>query len=112
MRVHLLYLSQNGWYCLDLCPEFITIGTPIKFYDLTHIYPQAIELKTGLLGKYSAPELAYSKEINQFMSSYVIGSLMYQIFHDNKLPNSQNLTINLIPRIYQILQVCLFLLLL
>lgn len=103
----LFYLSQNGWYCLDLCPEFITIGTPIKFYDLTHIYPQEIELKTGLLGKYSAPELAYSKEINQFMSSYVIGSLMYQIFHDNKLPNSQNLTINLIPRIYQILQVCL-----
>jgi protein phosphatase len=103
----LFYLSQNGWYCLDLSPEFITIGTPIKFYDLTHIYPEAIELKTGLLGKYSAPELAYSKEINQFMSSYVIGSFMYQIFHNNKLPNSQNLTINLIPRIYQILRVCL-----
>jgi PPM family protein phosphatase len=103
----LFYLSQNGWYCLDLSPEFITVGTPIKFYDLTHIYPQETELKTGLLGKYSAPELAYSKQINQFMSSYVIGSLMYQIFHDNQLPNSQNLTLNLIPRIYQILQVCL-----
>lgn len=101
------YLSQNGWYCLDLSPEFITMGTPIKFYDLTHIYAEDMELKTGLLGKYCAPELAYSKEINQFMSSYVIGVLMYQMFHDNQLPNFQKFTLNLIPRIYQILQVCL-----
>ncbi|BAQ60131.1 protein serine/threonine phosphatase PrpC [Geminocystis sp. NIES-3708] len=102
------YLSQNSWYCLDLFVEFIIVGTPIKFYDLTHIYPKNIELKIGFLGKYSAPELAYSKEINQFMSSYVIGALMYQMFHDNKLPNPDNLTINLIPKIYQILQVCLY----
>ncbi|MBL1208707.1 protein phosphatase 2C domain-containing protein [Geminocystis sp. GBBB08] len=101
------YISQNGWYCLDLSPQFISIGTPIKFFDLTHVYPQEIKLKTGLLGTYSAPELAYSKEINQFMSSYVIGALMYQMFHEQKLPIRQNLTINLIPRIYQILQVCL-----
>lgn len=101
------YLSQNGWYSLNLSPDYISIETPIKLYDLTHIYPQEIALTTGLLGKYCSPELSYSKRINQFMSSYVIGSLMYQMFHDNQLPNSENLTVKLIPRIYQILQVCL-----
>lgn len=101
------YLSQNGWYSLNLSPDYISIATPVKFYDLTHIYPQEIELNTGLLGNYCAPELSYSKEINESMSSYVIGSLMYQMFHDNRLPNQEKLTINLIPKIYQILQVCL-----
>ncbi|BAQ64813.1 PP2C family serine/threonine-protein phosphatase [Geminocystis sp. NIES-3709] len=101
------YLSQNGWYSLNLSPDYISIETPIKLYDLTCIYPQEIVLNTGLLGNYCPPELSYSKEINQFMSSYVIGSLMYQMFHNNQLPNTQNLTFNLIPRIYQILQISL-----
>jgi protein phosphatase len=103
----LSYLSQKGWYCLNLLPEFITIGKPLKLYDLTHIYSKEKTLKNGLLGKYSAPELSYEREINQSASIYVIGALLYQFF-TKQTPQLEDFKFELIPpRIQQILKNCL-----
>ena len=107
------YLSQKGWYYLDILPQFITLGKPITFYDLTNIYPRVQELTAGFLGSYTAPELAYQKTLNETVSTYTIGALIYQCFHKKQLVNTSqanadtDLDILPLPLINQILTIAL-----
>lgn len=103
------YLSQRQWCFTDIIPQLIQIGTPINFFDLTNAYPLNEKLPSGLLGNYCAPELAYGSPLDESMSSYTVGVLLYQAIHQ-KLPpqDSQiDIPINPIPRLYQILKTCL-----
>lgn len=103
------YLYQKNWCCINLIPELITIEKPLKFYDLTNSYSVDIELTSGLTGAYIAPELASSQGINELMSSYTIGTFLYQCFHQ-KLPlidTIMGIEINPIPRLYQMLKISL-----
>ncbi len=103
------YINQRKWCVVNLLPQLIEIGKPSKFFDLTTAYPIGEKPSSGLVGGYYAPELATAHDVHESMASYVVGALLYQCFHQ-KLPPSNhefNYEINPIPRIYQLLKICL-----
>ena len=104
------YIHQRGWCFVQILPEFIELGTPIKFFDLTGAYPLNEKLRSGLSENYAAPELAYgSHPIQEAMSSYTVGALLYHAIHKQPLSSTSqiDLKINPIPRIYQLLKIAL-----
>ena len=104
------YISQREWCVINILPQFIKIGTPIEFFDLTNAYPVNEILTSGLVGNYCDPELAYCKSpIQETMSSYTVAALLYQIIHKQTLPTDQREEIGIspIPIIHQILKICL-----
>ncbi|MEB3146843.1 MAG: protein phosphatase 2C domain-containing protein [Cylindrospermopsis raciborskii 1523720] len=107
------YLHQRGWCVINLVPKLMQIGTPgtpIKFFDLTNVFPVGELLNFGFIGDYCAPELAYCKyPVHETMSSYTVGALLYQIIHHKNLPSNPNqeIQINPIPQVYQLLKICL-----
>lgn len=105
------YIYQHSWCCVQLFSKFIQMGTPVKFFDLTGVYPVGNKLTSSFIGDYCAPEFAYdiSCTINEQMSIYTVGCLLYQAIHQ-KLPSqghSLELEIKPIPQIYQIIKICL-----
>ncbi|MEY3401984.1 MAG: hypothetical protein RLZZ86_1599 [Cyanobacteriota bacterium] len=104
------YIFQREWCVINILPQFIKIGTPIEFFDLTNAYPVDEILTSGLVGNYCDPELAYCKSpIQETMSSYTVAALLYQIIHKQTLPIDQReeIEISPIPVIHQILKICL-----
>ncbi|MEB3151480.1 MAG: protein phosphatase 2C domain-containing protein [Sphaerospermopsis sp.] len=104
------YLHQRKWCIINIIPQFMQIGTPIQFFDLTSAYPVGENLNIGLMGNYCAPELAYCKyPIQETMSSYTVAGLLYHIIHNQNLPNDPTIEIQIkpIPHLYQILKICL-----
>ncbi len=104
------YIHKHGWCFVQILPQFIELGTPIKFLDLTGAYPLNEKLRSGLSENYAAPELAYgSHPIQETMSSYTVGALLYHAIHKQPLSSSNqiDLKINPIPRIYQLLKIAL-----
>ncbi len=104
------YIFQREWCVINILPQFIKIGTPIEFFDLTNAYPVNEILTSGLVGNYCDPELAYCKSpIQETMSSYTVAALLYQIIHKQTLPIDQReeIEISPIPIIHQILKICL-----
>jgi protein phosphatase len=103
------YIHQRGWCFVQILPQFIQVETPIKFFDLTGAYPLNEKLKSGLLENYCAPELASSHPIQEAMSSYTVGALLYHAIHKKPLSadNPIDIKINPIPRIYQLLKIAL-----
>lgn len=101
------YLYQRKWYLVDLLPQLIQIGKPLKFFDLSTAYDIDEPPDYGLMGNYCAPELAASQELEESMASYAIAALLYQCFHQKTLPSEQklNLKIDPIPKIYQLLKI-------
>ena len=92
------YLHQRKWCILNFVPRFIQMGTLIQFFDLTSVYPLGEVLKCGFMGNYYAPELAYSKDpIDEKMSSYAVGALLYQIIHRQNLPTDPTKQIEINP---------------
>jgi len=105
------YIYQRQWSFIQIFPKFIKMGTPIQFFDLTGAYPVGVQLTSGFLADYCAPEIAYESRcsIGEQMSTYTVGSLLYQTIH-HKLPPQGHvgeLEIKPIPYIYQILKICL-----
>lgn len=103
------HIHQRGWCFVQILPQFIQVETPIKFFDLTGAYPLNEKLQSGLLENYCAPELAYSHPIQEAMSSYTVGALLYHAIHKQPLSsdNQIDIKINPIPRIYQLLKIAL-----
>ncbi|MEC4819320.1 MAG: protein phosphatase 2C domain-containing protein, partial [Scytonema sp. PMC 1069.18] len=104
------YLYERNWCFISIELNLICIGTPCIFFDLTSAYPVDSTLNSGLLGNYCAAELAYNKNpISETMSSYTVGALLYHCIHKKPLPihPAIELEINPIPRIYQLLKICL-----
>ena len=103
------YIHQRGWCFIQILPQFIEVETPLKFFDLTGAYPLNEKLQSGLLENYCAPELAYSHPIQEAMSSYTVGALLYHAIHKQPLSsdNQIDIKINPIPRIYQLLKIAL-----
>ena len=102
--------EQHNWCLISIQPQLIQIGTPSQFFDLTNAYPIGEILPSGLQGNYCAPELASNKNpIHESMSSYTVGALLYHYIHKQPLSPNQaiDIKINPIPRIYQILKICL-----
>jgi len=105
------YVYQRQWSFIQIFPKFIKMGTPIQFFDLTGAYPVGVQLTSSFLADYCAPEIAYESRcsIGEQMSTYTVGSLLYQTIH-HKLPPQGHvgeLEIKPIPYIYQILKICL-----
>ncbi len=103
------YVYEHGWCFIQIFPQFIQMGTPVQFFDLTGAYPVGEKLASGLIGDYCPPEISYSHPIDEQMSTYVVGALLYHSIHQ-KLPNPNNGVqpeIKPLPRIYQIISICL-----
>ena len=105
------HIYQQQWCFIQIFPQFIQMGTPVKFFDLTGAYPVGEKLTASFLGGYCAPEIAYDSSctIDEQISTYTVGALLYQAIHQ-KLPAqtySDELEIKPIPPIYQILKLCL-----
>ncbi|MDJ0742171.1 MAG: protein phosphatase 2C domain-containing protein [Xenococcaceae cyanobacterium MO_167.B27] len=102
------YLYQRQWCFVNLLPQLIEIGKPLKFFDLTTAYPVDESLSSGLIGNYCAPELSAAHNIQESMASYTVGALLYQCFHQQPPSNQElDLKIEPIPRIYQLLKIAL-----
>jgi protein phosphatase len=103
------YLYQRQWCFVDVIPQLIEIGKPIKFFDLTSAYPIDEKLSYGLLGNYCAFELSSGNPFQESMSSYTVGALLYQAIHKQRPRQEQNIDIEIkpIPQIYQLLKICL-----
>jgi len=105
----LRYVYQQKWCLVQIYPQFIQMGTPVQFFDLTGAYPVGSKLDYGIIGDYCPPEIAYGYAMNEQMCSYVVSALLYQSIH-RQLPNWDDGVqpeIKPIPRIYQILSNCL-----
>jgi PPM family protein phosphatase len=109
------YIYQRNWCVTTIFPQFMQMGTPVQFFDLTGVYPVGEKLDSGFIGNYYPPEIAYGHTINEQMSSYLVGVLLYQTLYQ-KLPPSfdgitdiENLDINInkIPRLYQLITIAL-----
>jgi PPM family protein phosphatase len=103
------YAQQRGWCFVQVSPKFVQVAGGIKFLDLTGVYPKGEKLRCGLMGAYCPPEVAYSSHpIDDKVSTYVIGSLLYHAIHRAPLAiDSEDLAIAPIPRLYQLLKTCL-----
>jgi serine/threonine protein phosphatase PrpC len=103
------YAQQRGWCFVQLFPSFVQVEGSIKFLDLTGVYPDREKLKYGLTEGYCAPEVAYSSQpIDEMVSTYLIGSLLYHAVHNKPIsPDGESLAIAPIPKIYQLLKTCL-----
>lgn len=105
------YTSQQSWCFIQIFPQFIQIGSLVKFFDLTGAYPVGDRLSSGFIGNYCAPEIAYDSNctIDELKSTYTVGSLLYQAIH-RQLPSqghSPSLDIKPIPLLHQIIKTCL-----
>lgn len=106
------FVYQYQFCFINLLPQYIKVGTPLQFYDLTHGYPQGQQPQSGFVGEYYPPELACGNAITEQMSTYTVASFLYQAIHQQQPPtpesfaeNSENLEIKKIPKIYQILTI-------
>lgn len=103
------YVYQQGWCFVQINPAFIQTTTPIQFFDLTGIGVIGEKLEYGLTGDYCPSELGLGHPVDEQMSTYIIGVLLYQALH-HQLPNldhNYKLEIKPVPRIYQIINICL-----
>ena len=71
------YFYKYHWCIIELNPEFVQLGQPIRGFDLTSAYPEGETLAGGLTGNYCAPELAYQPTPDEKSSTYTIGALLY-----------------------------------
>ena len=105
------HVYQQQWCFIQIFPQFVQMGTPVKFFDLTGAYPVEEKLTSSFLGGYCAPEIAYNSgcTINEQMSTYTVGALLYQAIHQKLPPQTYGveLEIKRIPPIYQFLKICL-----
>ncbi|MDJ0511369.1 MAG: protein phosphatase 2C domain-containing protein [Crocosphaera sp.] len=100
------YLSERKWHLINLVPTLTEFKERLMIYDLTQIFPEKDILSTGLNGAYCAPELATSSPIDELMSSYTVGALLYKIIH-HQLPNHEDgfdIKVSPIPQVYQLLK--------
>lgn len=105
----LRYVLSQGWCLIQIYPQFIQMGTPVQFFDLTGAYPVGLQLDYGIIGDYCPPGIGLGCPITEQMCAYVVGALLYQSIH-HQLPNwheGVQPEIKPIPRIYQILKNCL-----
>ncbi|MGK7901537.1 MAG: PP2C family serine/threonine-protein phosphatase [Hormoscilla sp.] len=105
----LRYVLSQGWCLIQIYPQFIQMGTPVQFFDLTGAYPAGLQLDYGIIGDYCPPGIGLGCPITEQMCTYVVGALLYQSIH-HQLPNwheGVQPEIKSIPRIYQILSNCL-----
>jgi len=106
----LRYVHQHNWCLISIIPQLVQMTTLIQFFDLTNAYPVGEVLPSRLSGDYCAPELGYDKTpINELMSSYTVGALLYHAIHQQPLQIEQTIDIQVkpIPRIYQLLKISL-----
>ena len=71
------YLHKQQWCMVDLDPDWLEMGQPLRCFDLTGAYPEKTPLTSGLLGTYSAPELAAKPIPSEASSTYTVGALLY-----------------------------------
>lgn len=105
------HIYQQQWCFIQIFPQFVQMGTPVQFFDLTGAYLVSEKLSSSFLGGYCAPEIVYNTgcTINEQMSTYTVGALLYQAIHQK--PPAQTYSVELdikrIPPIYQFLKICL-----
>lgn len=103
------YIQRQGWGITQIYPKFIYVNSTLEFHDLLGVLKIGEKFEYGITGNHAPPELAFCYPTDQQMSSYIIGSLFYQLIN-HQLPTineNLNLKIKPIPGIYQIIKSCL-----
>jgi len=103
------YISQHGWSLVQINPKAIAITKPIQLYDLVGAFKIAEIPANAMIGSYCPPELALGRPVDEQMSSYAIGVLLYEAIHNQQPRVSENVPLEIkpIPGLYQILTACL-----
>ena len=103
-------IHQQGWCIFQIIPPFIQVGSTTKFFDLSNVSLIGEKPTASRETEYCAPEIAFNCPISEGMSTYIIGTLLYQAIYqqlpDTKI-NCNLLDIQPIPGIYQIINLCL-----
>ncbi len=101
---------QQGWCFFQIIPKFIQVDSTIKFFDLTNVCLIGERGISSRETEYCAPELAFDCPMSEGMSTYIVGTLLYQAIYqqlpDTKL-NCSFLDTQPIPGIHQIISLCL-----
>ncbi|EKD07474.1 SpoIIE family protein phosphatase [Limnospira fusiformis SAG 85.79] len=71
------YFHQRHWCAIDINPDWLEIGQPIRCFDLTGVYPEDTPMSSGVMGNYCAPELSSHPIPSEKSSVYTIGALLY-----------------------------------
>ena len=84
------YISQHGWSLVQINPKAIAITKPIQLYDLVGAFKIAEIPANAMIGTYCPPELALGRPVDEQMSSYAIGVLLYEAIHNQQPRVSEN----------------------
>ena len=103
------YLNQRKWGFVQLFPQYVEVGLPSVFFDLTGVHLLGEKLKVCIEADYCAPELPYQYPVDEKMSTYIVGAILYQAIHQELPPKEGYIPshLEIIPRISQILSICL-----
>ena len=73
------YVTLGNWCFISILPQYIQRSALIQFYDLTSVYPLEETVTLDSLDSYCVPELAYSHQVLEQDSTYVVGCLLLEI---------------------------------
>ncbi|NJN61140.1 MAG: serine/threonine-protein phosphatase [Coleofasciculaceae cyanobacterium RL_1_1] len=103
------YFQQQHWCAIDLDPAMIEVSQPLRYFDLTSVYPAGIPLTSGLMGDYIAPEFAANPTPQSAHSTYTLGALLHRALYGGSSDPSAGLEFDqiAIPYLSQLLALCL-----
>ncbi len=103
------YFQQQHWCVIDLDPAMIEVSQPLRYFDLTSVYPAGIPLTSGLMGDYIAPEFAANPIPQSAHSTYTLGALLHRALYGGSSDPSASLEFEqiAIPYLSQLLALCL-----
>lgn len=76
---------QQGWCFFQIIPKFIQVDSTIKFFDLTNVCLIGERGISSRETEYCAPELAFDCPMSEGMSTYIVGTLLYQAIYQSTL---------------------------
>lgn len=106
------YLQRQGWCWVNLNPQWIELGQPIRLYDFIGIFRAGDRPSSGISGNYWPPELLLGHAIDEQMVSFTLGAILYHLVHGHPpqldpTDIEQVLEFAAVPGLHQVLRACL-----
>ena len=106
------YLQRQGWCWVNLNPQWIELGQPIRLYDFIGIFRAGDRPSSGISGNYWPPELLLGHAIDEQMVSFTLGAILYHLVHGHPpqldpTDIEQALEFAAVPGLHQVLRACL-----
>jgi len=106
------YFQRQGWCWVNLNPQWIELGQPIRLYDFIGIFRVGDRPSSGISGNYWPPELLLGHAIDEQMVSFTLGAILYHLVHGHPpqidpTDMEQALEFVAVPGLHQVLRACL-----